>query len=90
MGDVEHAWVAAALGLGGFVKGATGMGLPLVSVPALAAYLGVPHTLAILTVPLIVTNGWQVWRYFADRGGPGSWFACCRPARSASRSAHGP
>ncbi len=61
--------VVAALGLGGFVKGATGMGLPLVSVPALAAFLGVPHTLAILTVPLIVTNGWQVWRYFSHRHG---------------------
>jgi len=63
--------VIAALGLGGFVKGATGMGLPLVSVPALAAFLGVPHTLAILTVPLIVTNGWQVWRFFPNRHGTG-------------------
>lgn len=63
--------VLAALGLGGFVKGATGMGLPLMSIPALAAFLGVPHALAILTVPLIVTNGWQVWRYFPDRHGTG-------------------
>lgn len=63
--------VIGALGLGGFVKGVTGMGLPLVSVPALAAFLGVPHTLAILTVPLILTNGWQVWRYAAHRQGTG-------------------
>jgi uncharacterized protein len=63
--------VAAALGLGGFIKGATGMGLPLVSVPALAAFLGVPHALAILTVPLIITNAWQAWRFFPHRGGTG-------------------
>lgn len=63
--------VIAALGLGGFVKGATGMGLPLMSMPALAAFLGVPHALAILTVPLILTNGWQVWHYFSHRHGTG-------------------
>lgn len=55
--------VLLALGLGGFVKGAIGLGLPLVGVPALAAFLGVPHALAIMMVPLIVTNLWQVWQY---------------------------
>ncbi len=63
--------VIVALGLGGFVKGATGMGLPLMTMPVLAAFLGVPHALAILTVPLILTNGWQVWRYFSHRYGTG-------------------
>jgi uncharacterized membrane protein YfcA len=63
--------VIVALGLGGFVKGATGMGLPLMTMPVLAAFLGVPHALAILTVPLIMTNGWQVWRYFSHRHGTG-------------------
>jgi uncharacterized membrane protein YfcA len=63
--------VLFALGLGGFVKGATGMGLPLVSVPALAAFVGVPHALAILVTPLIVTNTWQVWRFFPHREGTG-------------------
>lgn len=61
--------VILGLGLSGFVKGATGVGLPLVAVPALAAFIGVPHALAILVVPLIVTNVWQVWRYRAQREG---------------------
>ena len=63
--------VFAALGLGGFVKGATGIGLPLVSIPALVGLLGVPHTLALLTVPLLVTNAWQVWRFYPHRDGTG-------------------
>src|SRR5690606_4573999 len=57
--------IAVALGAGAIVKGATGMGLPLIAVPALAASFGVPHALAIMTVPILVTNIWQIWRYRA-------------------------
>jgi uncharacterized protein len=63
--------VVGALGLGGFIKGATGLGLPLVSVPALAAFLGVPHALAIVSIPLVVTNTWQSWHFRAHRHGTG-------------------
>ena len=59
------------LGLGGLMKGATGMGLPLIAVPALAAYLGVPHALALMTAPVLVTNAWQVWRLRGHRHGLG-------------------
>ena len=55
--------VLIGLGLGGFVKGAIGLGLPLVTVPALAAFLGVPHAIAIMMVPLVVTNAWQLWQF---------------------------
>ena len=55
--------VLIGLALGGFVKGAIGLGLPLVTVPALAAFLGVPHALAIMMVPLVVTNAWQLWQF---------------------------
>lgn len=55
--------VFVALGLGGVVKGAIGLGLPIVSIPALAAFLGVPHALAIIMTPLVVTNAWQIWQY---------------------------
>lgn len=57
--------IALALGGGAVVKGATGLGLPLVALPALAASFGVAHGLAILALPLVVTNLWQVWRYRA-------------------------
>lgn len=59
--------VALALGLGGMVKGAIGLGLPIVSIPVLAAFLGVPHALAIIVTPLVVTNLWQMLQYRRDR-----------------------
>lgn len=55
--------VTAGLGLGGIVKGVTGMGLPLVGVTVLATFIGVPHAIAILVVPTLVTNAWQLWSY---------------------------
>jgi uncharacterized membrane protein YfcA len=59
----------AALMLGGALKGATGMGVPVIAVPALAAFFDVPFAIAILTVPLLVTNSWQVWRFRAHASG---------------------
>jgi hypothetical protein len=55
--------MALALGVGGLVKGATGMGLPLVALPILAAFLGVQHAVALMCFPGIITNIWQVWRF---------------------------
>jgi len=45
--------------LGGFSKGALGVGLPLIAVPVLAFFMPVPEALVILTVPIFVTNIWQ-------------------------------
>jgi uncharacterized membrane protein YfcA len=58
--------MALALGIGGTVKGATGMGLPVVALPILAAFLGVQHAVAIMCVPVLVTNLWQLWLYRAE------------------------
>jgi uncharacterized membrane protein YfcA len=49
--------------LGGAMKGATGMGMPLFAVPALAAFFDVPFAIAMLMAPVFVTNLWQVWQY---------------------------
>lgn len=51
--------MALALGAGGLVKGATGAGLPLIALPVLAAFLGVAHAVAIISLPVLVTNVWQ-------------------------------
>jgi len=59
--------VCLFLALGGIMKGATGMGTPVIAVPALAAYFDVPFAIAILVVPNIATNGWQVLHYRAER-----------------------
>ena len=42
--------------LGGVVKGVTGAGLPLVLVPLTEQFLPLPVSIALLTVPMIVTN----------------------------------
>jgi uncharacterized membrane protein YfcA len=54
-----------AILLGGLIKGAIGLGAPLVAVPVLAAIYGVKTAIAVMTVPLIVSNIWQIWTYRA-------------------------
>jgi uncharacterized membrane protein YfcA len=58
--------MALALAAGAVVKGATGMGLPLVALPVLTAAFGLTHAMGVMVVPLIVTNAWQVWRFRAE------------------------
>jgi uncharacterized membrane protein YfcA len=51
---------ALAFFLGGFVKGVTAMGLPLVAVPVLALFADVPTAVPLMAVPTVVSNVWQV------------------------------
>ncbi len=44
---------------GGFVKGAIGLGLPVVALAFMAAPLGVKAAIAIMLGPCIITNVWQ-------------------------------
>lgn len=61
--DLGHYLViVAALAGGAIVKGATGMGLPLVALPALTAAFGLTHAIGLMVVPVVVTNLWQVVR----------------------------
>ena len=41
---------------GGVVKGVTGVGLPLVLVPLTAQFVPIPVAVALITVPMVVTN----------------------------------
>jgi uncharacterized membrane protein YfcA len=54
-------FIAAALLLAGFVKGALGMGLPTVSMGLLAVAMPPGRALAIVIVPAIATNIWQTF-----------------------------
>jgi uncharacterized membrane protein YfcA len=65
---LELAVIVVALSAGSIVKGAIGMGLPMVALPILAAFLGVPHSVAIMSLPILFSNGWQVWRYRSHIG----------------------
>lgn len=63
-------WMLLALALGAVVKGATGMGLPLIALPVLTSVFGLQHAVGLMTVPLIVTNAWQVWRFRQEAQSP--------------------
>ncbi len=67
---IRFAVIAAALSVGALVKGATGMGLPLVALPFMTTFFGLQHSIAILTLPIIYTNVWQVWRHRDQWNGP--------------------
>ena len=50
---------ALAMALGGLVKGTIGMGLPMVAVAVMSSVLPVPLVLAIVSIPIVLTNIWQ-------------------------------
>lgn len=53
----------AGIALGGFLKGATGAGAPVVGVPVLALIFNVPMAVAIFSVLNLVSNIWQSWAF---------------------------
>ncbi|HEX9877219.1 MAG TPA: sulfite exporter TauE/SafE family protein [Gammaproteobacteria bacterium] len=53
--------VFVALAAGGLTKGLTGLGLPMVSIPIMAGFLGVERAVLILIVPIVVLNLWLAW-----------------------------
>lgn len=50
-----------AIAIGAFVKGVTGVGLPIISVPLMASVLGVEHAIAVMIIPSFVANLSMVW-----------------------------
>jgi uncharacterized membrane protein YfcA len=57
----QFALAALALLLSGAVKGTVGAGLPLVGISILSIFIDPRLALAILVVPIVVTNIWQVY-----------------------------
>lgn len=53
--------ILSGLAIGAFVKGLTGMGLPLVAVPFMAGFLGAEHAIVVMQIPGLVSNAWLVW-----------------------------
>lgn len=65
--DDYGAWAAVflAIAAGGFLKGATGAGAPVVGVPVLVLLFDVQMAVAIMAVPNLVSNLWQGWQHRA-------------------------
>ena len=53
------AWCFFALCCGGFIKGALGVGTPLLTVPMMAQVLPAQMAIAIMAIPVVVANLWQ-------------------------------
>ncbi|KKB08340.1 hypothetical protein VE26_14880 [Devosia chinhatensis] len=52
-----------ALAAGAIVKGATGMGLPLIALPVLTTAFGLQHAVGIMAVTQVLTNALQLWQF---------------------------
>ncbi|ODT48304.1 MAG: hypothetical protein ABS74_19325 [Pelagibacterium sp. SCN 63-126] len=52
-----------ALAAGAVVKGATGMGLPLVALPVLTTVFGLQHAVGIMAITQVLTNSMQIWQF---------------------------
>ena len=48
---------------GGILKGATGIGSPIIAVPILAIYFDARFAIIIFSIPNIIPNIWQAWTY---------------------------
>ena len=68
MDTADIAIALFGLALGGFLKGATGAGTPVVGVPILAIVFGVPKAVAIFSVLNLLSNAWQAWAYRGSAG----------------------
>ena len=54
------AWCFFALACGGLIKGALGVGTPLLTVPMMAQVLPPQMAIAIMAIPVVVVNLWQL------------------------------
>lgn len=63
MSATQIAVVLAAVALGFFAKGVTGIGGPLLAIPVLAAFEGVEYAVAVIAIPTFVANAWLLWRH---------------------------
>lgn len=55
--------VLTAIAVGSYLKGAIGLGLPIIAIPTLAAFLGAQHAVVVITLPTFASNVWICWRY---------------------------
>jgi len=49
--------------LGAAIKGIIGIGLPMIAIPMLTLVVGLQDALAIVALPMLVANAWQVWQF---------------------------
>lgn len=55
--------IVVAIGLGAFIKGVTGSGLPQIAIPVMASFLGVERSVVVMAIPGIAANAWLLWTF---------------------------
>ena len=55
-------WCGVALFFGGLIKGALGVGTPLLTVPLMALVLPPQMAVVLMAVPVVVANLWQAFK----------------------------
>jgi uncharacterized membrane protein YfcA len=58
---IQVAAVAAIFGIAGLVKGIIGLGLPTIAIALMGVWLPIEQAAAILVLPALLTNVWQMW-----------------------------
>lgn len=66
MDAAQIAIVFAAVAVGFFAKGVTGVGGPMLAIPVLAAFQGVEFAVTVIAIPTLIANIWLLW---SSRGG---------------------
>lgn len=61
MNDTFYIFLILIFILAGLVKGITGMGLPTVAIGLLSIFIPLPAAAALLVIPSLVTNVWQLF-----------------------------
>lgn len=64
---VAYSAIFVALALGGTMKGATGMGMPVIAIPVMAVFFDVRLAVVLTVLPNAITNTLQLWQYRARR-----------------------
>ncbi len=59
--------ICLALFFGGVLKGAIGMGAPVIAVPVMVSFIDVRLAVVLMVIPNLFTNAWQLWTYRAAR-----------------------
>ena len=54
--------ISAVMALGGFVKGAVGFAMPMISLAGLGLFLTAQEAIALVAIPAALTNVWQTLR----------------------------
>lgn len=60
IGFVPVAFILATIAIGAFIKGITGLGLPIFAIPALAMFVPVETAVIVMALPSLAANIWLI------------------------------